>query len=727
MTRSHHLEIVASWCSTPRRASARVGQKARGLVALPEDWTPPFVAWLNASELSTVDAAREALRELIRRAEAARLIVRSDGPTEARDQGHGISLVINADEDALAGALRDPAVARCAVVQVAVEPAVVGVMSNERRVSPDVRNWLLEGELSLARPELRPMLTDARRCVDLTASTPAEAFETLAGVGAFLTTEGARRRVEWLWDGRRVWVVQADTLPDPPGAAQPPGPMGGPLPSAGRLSGDASFVGIKLSRWRVFERLGWARPRTFVVSGERWRRDPMDVARELGEAMYSQARSAWVVRTDVRERPAIEPLLLPTSLPAADPGPLLRFMIDTARHMANAGVCGDEWAFLAAPLYHCQASGWAHAAPDADAVVVDALFGFPDGLLHLPHDSYEIDTTGRVSAQVRFKPACVLPDRDGWSTRRLPPPYDWQSPLDQNELSKIAALARVLAAEVESPVELMILARIAGKRGAPGLMPFYFTLGTAGRRPARDVPVGGRDQALITSPADLDALAPSRQPGGLRVDPDRKSLRDASFLRRAGRWAREHRVPIIFAGSPLGHAFHLLSQEGAAVVVARDETHADVRDVRWQPVVVAYGGGLERVRVLPSDEVRTAAATTLAQLVTSGKDRCRAARAVAALLDRRGPRSPALSLFDRLGRVEVDGALGASTTGAVPLFMDEAPRGGDTTTLTAGVLMVRVENGDVSPVEIHLPGGLVSLAPAGPGWAAVTVTPAAPV
>jgi hypothetical protein len=721
MTGSAKPRVVASWQTGDR--DALVGQKACGLLNLPETWTPPFVAWLREPDGDLEDALRAALFELIRRANGARVIVRSDGPAETAHPGAGTSIVLAANTSALDEALGDRDLARCALAQVAVEPAVAGLMSNERRLSVRADAWTLEGELALARPERRPLPTLVPAQRDLQALTPKDAADVLAVVGAQLAADGARRRVEWLWDGSRVWIVQADRLDARPPATRPPGPIAGPAPSLGQLAGDKSFRGCKIGRWRVFERLGWVRPEIHLITGDHWRHDAHHVAEELRRRMSGDPPGPWVVRTDVLEGVGVEHLLLPASPACDNPERLVGYMVETAERMADARLADEQWAFLVAPLYPCQASAWAEASPRHDLVAVDALWGFPDGLLHLPHDSYQVNATGEVSATVRFKPACVIAEHDRWSTQKLLAPYDWETPLDDDELQAIAALTRGLAAEVHHAVQLMILARVGGQRGAGGLLPFHFTLRTERGKPAHRP--GGRDphEAVLTGPDDLDTLDERQPPAVLRVDPKPEALRDAAFLRRVGRWASERRVPIIFAGSVLGHAFHLLAQDGAAVVqLADDERTQQLEDVEWQTVVVAYAQGLERVRTVPRQFARAAAATTLARLAPGATTGPRAVRALAALVDEQPAERNTGSPFDRLGRVEVEGPLGTWAAGSVPLFMDERPGTPPAGTLREASFELPLGDGEVSQC-VDVPGGRVSVSSSRPGRAIVTVTP----
>lgn len=704
--RLHHPEDaalrswVASWqartAPQPKGAS-RVGGKATGLLSLPEEWTPSFVA-LDPESSHRPEIAREVLGELADQANGRRLLVRSDGAEEALHPGEGRTRVCPADPlDALAAieSVRNREVGRdSVVVQIAIEPSVVGLMSNERRLTADPATWTIEGEVSLRGAELRmlqvgPKPADHRGHGDALIATDAdEVLKALEGVAGFLLRQGQRRRVEWLWDGYRVWIVQADVVPPKPPLApllpaveQPRGE----LASSGRLLGDVDFPGRKLQRWRVLAELDWPRPEIAVVSGDRWHRAP---EHEIVEKLSELSSGRRVVRTDVNSAVETEDLLLPTSDPSTDAETLLAFMRATATRFHLAGLRPSEWAFLVAELVPCEVSTWVYASHDSARAQVDALWGYPDGLLHLPHDSWQVAGTDDVEASVRYKPACLLPSEEGWMTRAVGEPWDWQATLQADEVVALAGLGRTLAAHVASPVQLMVLARVGGRRGADALVPFHFTRlpqPAAKRHGHAHLPGREREAIAIRTPEDLTGLDPRQRPAALRVEPAPRHLRDVDFLKAVGKWASTHRVPIVFAGSVLGHAFHLLGTEGAVVIQAGRRPEEPIEEDRV-PVVIHRVHGLARVETLTQEQLRRYAARAVTQAASQAlvaeapEPASRATLTERIMMELNSPRvkrpGPGFSELTELHVIE-DAAPASDVPGTVPLFMDDAPRDAD--------------------------------------------------
>src|SRR5205823_3656474 len=154
-----------------------------------------------------------------------------------------------------------------------------------------------------------------------------------------------------------------------------------------------------------------------------------------------------------------------------------------------------------------------------------------------------VGTGGVLASHLRYKPAAVLPSGARWATQSLKPPYDWESPLDEAELSAIASLARLLSREVGHPVDLMCLVRVGGARGQPGLLPFHFTLTTASSQPTAGLEPA--DDIFVVSDRRSLTEASQEAPHMILVEPDAESLRDTSFLRAVGRWAADSSVPIM--------------------------------------------------------------------------------------------------------------------------------------------------------------------------------------
>jgi predicted house-cleaning noncanonical NTP pyrophosphatase (MazG superfamily) len=256
-----------------------------------------------------------------------------------------------------------------------------------------------------------------------------------------------------------------------------------------------------------------------------------------------------------------------------------------------------------------QVSAMSHARPSGSDVVVDSLWGYPDGLLHLPHDSFLFQKDGSIKTELRHKPVCLLSTGDRWHTTRVPRSHDWARSLEDEEIVEVARGCQTLADEVGKPVQLMTMHRIDGQIGAGHSLPFHFTVGaiaspssSAARQPMR------RGILTVQSEADLDLSSGEGEIRGFHVRPLVELRREVELLRKVARLAAKRGIPILFEGSLLGHAYHILTAEGAMVVpdlpspfAANVQRHGKlVRD--GIPAIIEHSGSVARVRTLDRAE-----------------------------------------------------------------------------------------------------------------------------
>jgi hypothetical protein len=556
---------------------------------------------------NAIAAELEPLRASIERyilADTEHVLVRSDGPAEHTLPGARRSLVLPSTWQAVVNG-----VARLAadygswpLVQRAIEPAMLGAASNARRMSPRPRSWVIEGPLDLASAQVATVeaAADPRPAEPLTATSIAKLLPTMARVAAALNATEQRMTCEWLWDGNRVWLVQADPLADSdtePEAQRLLDDSAAPvwLPTGTALEGDWS--GPKTYSRKRFQAHLWPTVPMVARRAEHFRESAS--RRQLLRRELARHDAPLVVRVDAgRPERAARPLL-PTSAPSRRLDALDAFIREALDDVARQGIPLANCGILISPLVPARVSVLARAQPRSNRVVLNALWGFPDGLLTLPHDRYWV-TEQDLAADIRHKPACLVLAEGVRRQVRLGDPWDWQATLNDHEVRVIAGWTRMLADEDDRPLHLMCLARVSGIRGAAGLLPFHVLqhdIHDAGGRPAR--PPRGKS-VVVHSLADVASLDDSA--AVLRLEPDLDVARDAEFYAAVARAAVDADIPIMFAGSLLGHARSALVQSGA-VVVSPDEDAPVSNDRPFEvPVIASTHSGLARIRLVPTDQ-----------------------------------------------------------------------------------------------------------------------------
>jgi predicted house-cleaning noncanonical NTP pyrophosphatase (MazG superfamily) len=614
------MTAITSW-STSRETVLleHAGGKGAGLLQLPGGWVPPFFivacGWAFESALDhllAVSRADDVSRGLIVRSNAV-----SESATDVR--GAYSSIPVSADSGAALEAIRDvlgqptrPGDVMLAIVQVAVASVARGHLSNERHVAERRTQWVLEEETdgpstSIQRVGARDMGSDV-----LKATNRGELLTALRHV-VFRLGGGERRlHCEWVWDGARVWIVQRDTVPERRGghvheylASRPAARPQVEEPRTiliRRLSANESAAWSKLSRPVTFDALGMPISEVWHLGGREFVTDAAERSgRVLVDLDALLSQGPIVVRCDVRAARSYADLSLPTSDPVQHAEEALEFMHRTAT-TAFKSIPPDDWAFLPAVLVPARASVMAQARPRGQRVRLDALWGYPDGVGLLPHDKWSHDTlTDAVDEHRAHKATCCLyvPGR-GWRFELVPSPHDWGHTINAEEVRTASSWARRLADHLGREVQLMVLARIGGRRGPDAMLPWHYTdhVVAPSRRHVTAAPSTG--VVTISRPEDLAGVDLAGRRGVL-LRPEIGSRRDPAFLTSVGARAASADVPVYFEGSVLGHPYYLIKSAGAVVVPVgpnepegvRIEYNKLVRDA--VPEIVRSAGGIARV------------------------------------------------------------------------------------------------------------------------------------
>jgi PAS domain-containing protein len=380
--------LIASWTDNSRELTVDrdfVGGKAAGLLQLPQGWVPPFVVLTKefcksvSHRGSIVNALaalpnteQKLLDELRSRVEQSgeKILVRSNAPDETlANRGAYRSYPVPFSLDAIAeavSAIFDSARANMYIIlQSAIEPGQQGHMSNERRVTSKPGRWLLEGLFGEdLEPHQRFILAGRDEATNgpLLAGNERELLERLRAVASALRRIGAgHHHCEWVWDGRRLWIVQCDEAPAEPMSsdarwandyllsaepirdAEPPHSPFVPFDQT-------SDIWSKLDCPKLFKALGLPTAGVYHISGTDWvASDATDRIKILDE-LARMCERPTVVRCDVTKAVQIEELLLPTSKASSDSKELVKFMDEQAREFSAKGLRPEWWGFLLAVL-----------------------------------------------------------------------------------------------------------------------------------------------------------------------------------------------------------------------------------------------------------------------------------------------------------------------------------------------------------------------------------------
>ncbi len=585
------------------------GTKAAGLQILPPAWVPPYVAvpawafheWVTEPEgwLARLRRKRLDLGVALQLAsENGRyaVIVRSSAVGEGlEDRGLYKSLCLDAGAPLeqlaatieeifkdFAGQARHSAIGICLQRHVAREMA--GHVSNEVRVSATRNQWKYMIEAPVFGPERGLNSKFAQAPDEQLPLAPVSLSDISAALRRIcrwvnVRVDG-RSHLEWCAANGRLWIVQLDQESPTSTGINPhlmPDARGAPRPGAGPVS-DGVFTLYRIeddAPWRKLRNLRdfWTgaeqpRHRLFFATGDSV---GAALAREAGASALAAeidrlTGGRAVLRTDCTD-PNVKPFNLPRTH-TVDGATAATWVADTLAELGVKGIAAPAIAIILHRYIPARAAAWTYYSPGDEIVRIDGLWGLPDGLQFLSHDSFQVDarTGEELAAAVRFKPNFLQEQDDGtWRYVQVARQYGRDRVLSREALRVMALETVAVAQKIKDRAQIMWFCDLPSVLGLGEYLPWYRSKEFAGFEPAKRPPLPARP---VNNLGDLDALEQSAERCIVLVAPEVQLVRDDDkFLDRVIAIALAQSLPVELAGSVLGHAYYRLRDSGVLVLV----------------------------------------------------------------------------------------------------------------------------------------------------------------
>lgn len=585
--------------STHEALSRVYGVKAAGLAFLPPEWRLDFIAlsvavnttWKEGKSL----AAHEelvALETWLSGRNYKRVILRSSGVTETlTDRGKFESIILGegwnpellieqlgrlyskaqqVDENADLGV----------VVQEFLDVKYAGHLSNEHRVSPTINQWSYE----LEKPDWAPSKGINSK---FTTSPDPQApllcgnqipHQPLRSVAHFLADEFEERcHIEWMVHESTLLLAQIDfEWPEIDEGIDPKKELRSKEPSELNLKAAKSIspykVGAK-TKWPKLQNLsdfdfqdGNSSPRIYALPPSLIEKAQSSKTEfdNLVQEMIALTGNRLVVRTDCIQK-GIEKFNLPrtdTMTVAA----ALEWCLSIMQDFDTRGIVEKNYIFLFHAFLPANAAAWAYAKPNNPVVIVDALWGLPDGLQVLPVDTYEVNVIRNkvVATKTTFKPKFLTELADGtWDYRSVKSHCGRHQVLSKADKLEIAKRTASIADKLGEDAQIMWFCDIPSGYQVGRNIPWFRSREKFDPAPRQEVHYKPYN---VSQPRDLDSLPNEKVT--LRLSPDANLIRDETFLDAIIAVAKERSLPVQVEGSILGHAFYRLDQEGIPVVLS---------------------------------------------------------------------------------------------------------------------------------------------------------------
>jgi predicted house-cleaning noncanonical NTP pyrophosphatase (MazG superfamily) len=588
----------------------KVGCKAFGLTCLPAEWVPPFFV-IDADCAHECDASiREQIGAAVEQTGVTgpTVMVRSSGATETMgNRGRLVSQTCTLDEvpatiTRLHSLIADPEIGKVHwIVQTFQTTRRRGHLSNERHLVYENRDWIAEVELqgdlvgyatTLGVRKWREGADVSNR--DLSCVSELQVTLRLRRVARWATASAERVHFEWVWDGARLWLVQAD-IADKVGGTDPTTllPVDVPDITVSALSGfqvaaDHHFTTYnKLRNAKLYSDLGYEMPRFYVLSDRAVISAILkgEIPPSLRSDLSELTRRPLIIRTDGTDIPPEKREMLPRSDELRSPDEAQDWLLGDFRtrieasELQSASLC-----LIAHHFIPSVAAAWARAEPGRRMVRIESLWGLPEGLYWYSHDTFEVDTQEGIlfkpKAQypywkrLRYKGTFIAPDASGrWIPYHTDARHDWRPSITREKwIFEIASTTRMIADREEHATAVMWFIDNDRRASKHAVLPWFHNQSelegmpkAAPRRKltiARDYTVEKRGdwqelQQQIGSGRHIERIV---------VRPtDPYLIRNREFAEELATFAAQQNIVVELAGGVLSHAFYVLQRSGAQV------------------------------------------------------------------------------------------------------------------------------------------------------------------
>lgn len=626
------------------RLATKYGVKAAGLAFLPPLWRLEFAAisvavhkaWRAGADLDA-DPEIEKLKEWLSDRSFERIILRSSGSSETlQDRGKFRSRILERSWDnqklitEIAALYEDAADVESdanlgIVVQRYVLAKYAGHLSNEHRVSPTINQWSYELELPQWAPSkginskltTSPDQTAPLRCGGQIPHQP------LRSVGHFLVNEFSERcHVEWMVHESSLYLMQIDfEWPQLDSGLDPKKDLQLEAPAELNLDAATTIKPYKIgskTKWPKlknlsdfdFEAEDAQSPRIYPLEPNRITAAMDDKSEydKLIAAMTALTGNRLVVRTDCIKESANKFNLPRTDTISVEDA--LHWCEEIIAEFNRQGIEQDKFVFLFHAFLPAKASAWAYARPGNPVVIVDALWGLPDGMQVLPVDTYEVNVAQRkvVQTKTTYKPSFLVEVEGGkWDYRSIKTKAGRWQVLANADKIEIASRTAKIADKLGEDAQIMWFCDIPEAYHVGRNLPWFRSREVLDPSPRQDVQY---KPFRVSNPADLKKIPTERVT--LQLSPEADLIRDDTFLEAVICAAKARALPVQLAGSILGHAYYRLNQENVPVILTNAPKYYRKRNAKIFgklvrdkiPTNIAEGGETVREAKLAKNDLQ---------------------------------------------------------------------------------------------------------------------------
>lgn len=611
-----------------------VGLKAYGLLCIPEVWTKSFFVVVDGAVASQSLIEKAGLH--VGFIGNARVLVRSSGVNESIDsRGSLISADCNMSDVSseiakLKNKLQElnslPSSPVHWVVQLLSRTIAKGHLSNERRLSLHLRDWVAEVEVTPghAAENHRIAIRTWRKALTSSPSPLHCAYRvayinSLNAVARWAYERQIRVHFEWVWDGDTVFIVQADDCEAIPDGVDPKSLVNIPIGKVQtgklevfRLATTADFTSYrKLANAQLYRGLGYNPVNFYVLD------DEDEIAHILSGHFSNRLKAdlrtltirPLVIRTDGKKIPEGSRQMLPRSDELRSDDAAVEWLQSFKVEIAELKLADCKLCLVAHHFIPAAASAWCQAHPTERRVRIESLWGIPEGLYWYAYDVFDVDTNSsviatnqdrpsgmRIRERLRFKERFIAPDASGaWVLHKTGPGPDWNSSIHHTRwIEEIAWTSRQIANVTGHSVVVMWFIDIPGKVSRHNVIPWYHERWSHEATSFKAAPrkkFSSSNEFTVHTTNDWHTLNAKAEAGAyfsrVVINPTEPELvRDQQFAKALAHLAKQHQFVVELSGGILSHAYYMLSSSGCAVeCVDLDDYANEDEEVKFNKLV----------------------------------------------------------------------------------------------------------------------------------------------
>lgn len=599
-----------------------VGEKAYGLSCIPSNWTLPYLV-ISSDFIKYGSLELEKWQSIIRKSVNTilenndNIIIRSSSSNEGlleRGQFFSICGLVNNLEDLLKSYLDKLKTETADIPQ--IMPLIIqkhilanssfGHLSNERRMSEQKRDWVgeFEDELKPEDKHFKIPLRTWREQINfneylnckLICSSKNSIKEVLKIPATWATHYKLRIHYEWVWDGYFIYIVQADEEHnfeglDPTKVSLAYNFLDNFIPSIlETLTKEHAKKYSKVNNLFIYKKLNLPTAPLYILENKTILKEIINnqFSAGLESDLVELIKNPLMVRIDINTTQKEKQLLPREEFRNIDN--VKNWLIEKTNYFKDK-ILDDsiDIAFLFHNFIPATSSAFAYANPNNRKVMIEALWGLPEGLYYNSHDKYVIDTKSITMnsnlddyvsiGKKSYKKYFVTSDSQGvWGTKELEVPFDWKFTIPENStwLKEIALQSKMIANYVNKPLSIMWFIDVPKEICPNQILPWHheeFDINLVSTSKKSRKKTTFDKSFIINTLEQLIQLEKEMKENPLKVKRihiqpmEDILLRDKNILERIGLLAKSNDAVILLEGSVLSHAFYQLAKTGAQVEI----------------------------------------------------------------------------------------------------------------------------------------------------------------